>query len=109
MSINEALGAQIRFLRKSEGLTQEEFAEKSDLSVDYIGKIERGVTSPTAETLRQLAKGLNVRIGTLFDLYEEDAEAQTSTVLVEFSRYLRTKNSDDVRFAYSVVRQILER
>jgi len=110
MGINEALSAQARSLRQDQGLTQEEVAERSGLSVDYVEKIERGTTSPTVETVRQLAQGLGVRISTLFDLYEEDLSPEDSqTALVELTRYLRSKSVKDVRFAYSIIRQILER
>ena len=110
MDINEALGVQVRQLRKAQGMTQEEFSQRSGLSVDYIGKIERGTTSPTVESLEQVARGLGVKIRTLFDLYEEDAQSQDSTTaLVEISRYLRDKSIDDVKFALSIIRQILER
>ena len=110
MDINEALGAHVRHLREGRKLTQVEFAEKCGLSVDYIGRIERGTTSPTVKTAQQLANGLEVRISTLFELYEEEVQSRGSTTaLVELSRYLRTKDNDDAAFAYSIIRQILDR
>ena len=110
MSINEVVGTQVRHLRKTQGMTQEELAEKSGLSVDHIGKIERGITSPTVESLEQVARGLEVRIANLFDLWEEDSQSQDSVSdLVRISRYLQNKSPDDVKFALSIIRQILDR
>jgi XRE family transcriptional regulator, regulator of sulfur utilization len=110
MSINEVVGTQVRHLRKTQGMTQEELAEKSGLSVDYIGKIERGTTSPTVESMEQVARGLGVRIANLFDLWEEDSQSQDSVSdLVRISRYLQNKSPDDVEFALSIIRQILDR
>jgi len=110
MGINQAVGDQIRHLRQVHGMTQQQLAEQSDLSIDHIGKIERGVTSPTVEALAQVARGLGVSIATLFDLYEETVSADASTTAIaELSRYLRRRRPEDAEFALSVIRQILER
>ena len=34
------LGTRIKYLRENKGLTQDKLAEKTGLSIDYIGKIE---------------------------------------------------------------------
>ena len=41
MSANINIGKLIKQVRKESGLTQEELAEKSDLSVNFISRIER--------------------------------------------------------------------
>ncbi len=40
------IGDRIRELRKSKGLTQEELAEKADMSVTFLGEVERNEKLP---------------------------------------------------------------
>ena len=59
-------GLRLKKLRKSKNLTQESLAEKTGLSVDFIGMIERGERAPSFETLEILAKILKVAIADFF-------------------------------------------
>lgn len=54
----ELFGALIRQLRTERGLTQEALAERTDLSVSYIGFIERGENVPTLTIVLNLADAL---------------------------------------------------
>ena len=108
MNINESVGTQVRHLRQTQGMTQQELAEKADLSVDHVGKIERGITSPTVEALEQIAQGLAVNLQSLLDLQPNKSEGD-ATALVEITRYLRQKSPADVTFSFSIIRQILDR
>lgn len=62
----ERIGQRLRELRKSAGLTQAALAEKADLSVDFIGRVERGVCLPSLLRLEMLAKALNVSVKEFF-------------------------------------------
>ena len=64
---NEAVGTQLRHLRQTTGITQHDLAREAGLSVDHIGKIERGTTSPTVEALARIAGGLGVSVKSLLD------------------------------------------
>jgi transcriptional regulator with XRE-family HTH domain len=56
----ELFGALIRTARTERGFTQETLAERTDLSVSYIGFIERGENVPTLTIVLNLAEALNV-------------------------------------------------
>ena len=62
-----SIGMKISKIRKKEGLTQLELADKTGLHVTTIGKIEAGMRTPTLETRKKLAKVLKVDITELFD------------------------------------------
>src|SRR5688572_4278263 len=62
----KALAARIRELRERMGLTQEDLAVRSRISVSFISMIERGERSPSYETLVQLAEALEVPLSELF-------------------------------------------
>jgi len=56
----EVFGSLIRKLRAERGLTQEVLAERTELSVSYIGFIERGENVPTLTIVLNLAEALGV-------------------------------------------------
>ena len=55
-------------------MSQEELAEKADLSVHFLGAVERGEKWPSPETIANIAHGLEVDP---YDLFRpEDAAAR---------------------------------
>ena len=56
--LREKIGIMIREKRNSQHLTQEELAEKVNLSTGMIGQIERGETMPSIESLDAIIKEL---------------------------------------------------
>lgn len=60
------VGLQIRSVRKARGLTQEELAEKADLSYKYIGELERGQVNVSLDSLQRIADALEREIGVFF-------------------------------------------
>jgi transcriptional regulator with XRE-family HTH domain len=65
------LGKRIKTLRKRKGLTQEDLADRSKLSVIHIQVLEgKNPPSPTLRTLQKLAKGLDVEMWELLKFDE---------------------------------------
>ena len=56
----DALGKRIANFRKKRRLTQEQMAEKTELSTNYISHIENSRSIPSLETLMKLCEVLNV-------------------------------------------------
>lgn len=63
---------QIALLRKSKGWTQETLAEKSNLSIRTIQRLESGEDS-SLETLRLVSNALEVQINDLFSSSEKQS------------------------------------
>lgn len=57
------IGQRVRAVRQRLGISLEDLGELSEISWTSIGKIERGASSPTAETLIRLATALEVDPG----------------------------------------------
>lgn len=55
-----AMGVRIRTARLDAGLSQSELAEKCNLSVSFLGHIERGSRKMSLETLVTVCKVLNL-------------------------------------------------
>lgn len=108
MDILEKLGSRIREERKKANLTQENLAELLDLSVAYIGYIERGKQAPYLKTLERIAKAMNIEVYELFIF--DDTEGEDREVAIhELINTLKDSSPDDIRFISSILQQILER
>ena len=61
------IGKKIRELRMWKGLTQEELADRSELSKGFISQLERNLTSPSITTLMDILQCLGTSIGEFFN------------------------------------------
>ena len=69
-----AFGEAIRALRKARGLTQELLAEKTDLHVNYVSLVERGLSAPALDTICALADALGLTVSELAVEMEKHAK-----------------------------------
>lgn len=89
-----SVGKRVKYLRGSEGLTQQELANKSALTIDQIKNIEGGRTDPTLTDLVELCKALGVSL----DMLCHGVEHKDVTPLMELGlegeaiNWLRTKS-----------------
>ncbi len=54
------IGDRIKEVRKKQKLTQEQLAERLDISVEFVGQIERGLKLPSMQVFIKLLETLNV-------------------------------------------------
>jgi transcriptional regulator with XRE-family HTH domain len=66
VSLSKTFGANVRHYRKAHGMNQEQFADSAGLSVAMVGKIERGETAPSFESVEKIAAALDVPEAVLF-------------------------------------------
>ena len=59
------LGQNIKQRRKELGLTQQELADKMNISLNFMGKIEVACSKPSLDTLIELAKSLETTVSDL--------------------------------------------
>jgi transcriptional regulator with XRE-family HTH domain len=60
MDMRKLVGRNVRRLREKKRLTQEQFADLSGFSQQYISSLEQGRRNPTVITLYELALALGV-------------------------------------------------
>ncbi|RZT36480.1 helix-turn-helix domain-containing protein [Cupriavidus agavae] len=87
------IAARLAELRKLNGLTLEELAQRASLTKSYLSKLERGLSSPTIGTVLKLADALGVTVDQLI------ARAPRSNEI------LLVKAADRVPFSPSTERQ----
>ena len=66
------IGQEIKKLRLDKGMTQEELAERTNLSVRTIQRIENGEVDPRAYTLQTIATALDVEFEVLNNIRDEE-------------------------------------
>jgi transcriptional regulator with XRE-family HTH domain len=75
-------GKLIKELRTKKGMTQEELADKTEVSARTIQRIENGEVDPRAYTLQMIAKALEVD----FSLFTEDASDEETDLDMDSKR-----------------------
>lgn len=95
--LKEIFGANVRQHRKSRHLTQAQLAEAVDLSIDMIGKIERGKVGPSFETIERLAAALDVPEVVLFGTGVWSVPTgERGRILQRINRHLSKMNEDEL-------------
>lgn len=88
MNISFELGKYIRKLRNLKGMTQQQLAEKANISISFLGVIERGQKSPTIDTLKSIATALDITLSELmsFDNKEPSSDSEkVQALLIEYT------------------------
>lgn len=70
--VNEHIGKKIRDLRNRNGLTQQELADRTELTKGFISQLERGQVSPSVVTLLDLIECLGTTASEFFKETEEE-------------------------------------
>lgn len=70
---NQVFAVVLKKLRVRKGLSQEEFGFQAGLHRTYVSQLERGLKSPSLNTLNKIAKVLDLKLSRLFHIMEEEA------------------------------------
>lgn len=84
--IDPRIGKRMKQCREQLGLTQEQFAEKTGLTMNYISTVERGASFPRCEKLIRILNGLEVSADAVFcDVLTHSTEYKASKLSEELS------------------------
>ena len=83
----ESIGKNIRAYRMRKKMRQEDLAELTDLSVTYIGMVERGEKLPALETFINILNALEVSSDVILaDVLKVGYEVKSSIITEEISK-----------------------
>jgi len=106
VDILKQFGKQVRDLRKAQGLSQEELAEKADLHYTYIGGVERGERNLSLKSIERIASALKIDIIGLFALHlSEKSGAKNKELISDINNLLLTK---DIKILQLIIRIIMD-
>ncbi len=83
--LNIDIGSRIQKCRKAKGLTQEQLAERLDVSVQYISDLERGVTGGSVSTIIRICQLLEISADYILLGRQENMTARLSGRLESYS------------------------
>ena len=97
----ENLGRRIKEERLKKGLTQEQLAEKVDISLNFMSLIENG-KNMSVQTLVNLANALDVSIDYLLN---ENITYCEDKILSQISQNLQPLNDDEKIYFLNMIKQ----
>ena len=75
------LGRQLRLRRKVRGLSLQDVAERSGVSIGQLSQIERGLSAPSLKSLGAVCRALDMPMGWLFDGPANDPADDGDTIV----------------------------
>jgi len=77
------LGKRIRYVRKKNDLSQEQFAELIGIDPNSVSRIERGVHYPSLDTLEKISAVLKLELRDLFIFNNKESVEEMRAFLVQ--------------------------
>lgn len=102
---DKAIGKRIQQYREAKGYTQESFAEIVKLTPNYLSAIERGVKTPSVETLIEIINGLDVSAD---DIFMDVINAGDKIKASKLSEAIGNLPQDEQRRIFSVVETLIK-
>ncbi len=107
--IEKRLGHKVAEFRLALGLTQAQLAEKADMSVESISRLERGVTIPSLKTLERIARILKTPMSCFFEFGESSKKSQEfEKELAQINASLRGLNQKQLGKVRRVLKVVVE-
>lgn len=99
------MGKRIKQKRIANRMTQEQLAERTNLSVAYIGMLERGMRTPSLETFIVIADELNA---TADELLYGTMKTGYQTRMLRYEEKMAKLNMRETKKIYDVIDVLLE-
>jgi XRE family transcriptional regulator, regulator of sulfur utilization len=103
----KVIGERIRLQRRSQGLSQEDLAQKAGLHPTYIGQLERGEKNATLESISKVARALSINLEDLVSLTSPNFPAGNET-LRELVQELYRVTEADQKSILKIVKELLD-
>lgn len=105
------VGSNIRAIRKSLDLTQEELAERAGLQYTYIGGVERGERNVSLETLEKIIEGLGITPYELFKIEESEIDStwfDKRRKIDGINNLLLGRDEKEIAMVYRLIKDLLD-
>lgn len=99
-----SIGKRIRRNRNRLGMTQEILAEKVNVSIPHISRMENGTAKPSLQTLVDICNTLNISID---DLMQDNLSAVKPSLYGRLGQILEDCSIDELNLIIDVVETIV--
>lgn len=99
------IGERIKRARLNNGLTQEQLAEKLDVSVAFFSRLETGSTHINLKRLNQICEILNISEGSVLNGSNDNSRSYLTT---DFSELLQNCSAEKLKLIYNIAKVIIE-
>ena len=100
------IGERLKRARKDKHLTQEQLAEKIDVSIAFLSRIERGSSQINLKRLSQICEILDVTEG---DILNGASSKSAKYLDSEFANLLKNCSSDKQKLIYDIAKVIADK
>ncbi len=90
--LKEQFAKNLKIIRKSRKLTQEQLAELVDVDFRYISFLENARSFPSCDLIEKLTKALNITFADLFVFNQDLSREEIKKQLIETIELLNNKN-----------------
>ena len=97
------IGQRLKIARKSKKMTQEELAEKLDVSIAFLSRIERGNSQVNLKRLVQICEILEVSPGEILNGVSSKSSQYLDS---EFASLLKDCSSEQQKLIYDIARVV---
>ncbi|MDB5056398.1 MAG: transcriptional regulator [Bacilli bacterium] len=104
-TVHQLVGAKVREIRHTKGLSQEKLAELADTHYSYIGGLERGDRNITIGTLEKVAIALEIDFFELFDLGIVVLKGN-SKIMNDIIELLLNKNEHELSKIFNILNEM---
>lgn len=102
------MGKHIRELRKSQGLSQEELAFKANINAAHLGQLERGLKSPTIDTIDKIAIALGIPLINLFDVHSSNRQDGDNSISITINNLISTMDIKQQKVVLKIIQALTE-
>jgi transcriptional regulator with XRE-family HTH domain len=99
-------GRKVRAVREASHMSREIAAEKSGITANYLGEVERGEKWPSLEIIFAIATALNVLPPVFFEF--EAQETDPGTLIHKIHRIIENRTTEQQQQALRVLKGLLE-
>lgn len=99
------IGERLKKARLEQGLTQENLAEKLDLSVAFLSRVERGNTHINLTRLSEICSLLNISEG---DILNGSSSTSSDYMQSDFNELLKNCSPEKQKLIYNIAKVIAE-
>ncbi len=104
MNLKQIFGNNIHSYRKLRSLSQEQLAEKLDISTKHLSTLETGKVFASAELIEKIANELKVSISALF--YTPDEKSFDESDLAKIEKILEEESVKSVTSIKTRIREV---